>query len=83
MDLDTIASLNREWGSGVHLITVGEEIKIPNQDGIFLVVEGSLEATCAGKNASPRSRFTGKPGIQGVVQGVYGALLSGGSAYRY
>ncbi len=36
LDLDTIASLNREWGSGVHQVRVGEEIRIPNQDGIFL-----------------------------------------------
>jgi len=49
MDLDTIASLNREWGSGVHLITVGEELKIPNQDGIYVDVEESLEATCGEK----------------------------------
>ena len=47
MDLDTIASLNREWGSGVHLIQVGEELKIPNQDGIFLPVNGSLEEICS------------------------------------
>ena len=49
MDLDTVASLNREWGSGVHLISIGEEIKIPNQDGIYLKIEGSLETLCREK----------------------------------
>jgi murein DD-endopeptidase MepM/ murein hydrolase activator NlpD len=49
MDLDTIASLNREWGSGVHMISVGEELQIPNQDGIFVSVGSSLEASCSEK----------------------------------
>lgn len=49
LDLDTIASLNRQWGSGVHLVRVGEEILVPNQDGIHLTVEGSLEKLCAAK----------------------------------
>ena len=51
LDLDTIASLNREWGSGVHQVRVGETIKIPNQDGIFIrLPKGQeLEALCAGK----------------------------------
>ncbi len=53
MDLDTVASLNREWGSGVHLITIGEEIKIPNQDGIYIRLEKSLEETCARNSIPP------------------------------
>jgi len=47
VDLDTIASLNREWGSGVHLVRIGEEIKVPNQDGIFIEIRTSLEDLCA------------------------------------
>jgi murein DD-endopeptidase MepM/ murein hydrolase activator NlpD len=42
LDLDTVASLNRHWGSGVHLVQVGEEIQIPNQDGIYLPAEADL-----------------------------------------
>ncbi len=53
MDLDTIASMNREWGSGVHLISVGEEIKIPNQDGIYISIKNSLEDTCKDKDIPP------------------------------
>ena len=47
MDLDTIASLNREWGSGVHLIRIGEAIKIPNQDGIYIKIEEDLDVLCS------------------------------------
>jgi murein DD-endopeptidase MepM/ murein hydrolase activator NlpD len=49
LDLDTVASLNRRWGSGVHLVRVGEKVLVPNQDGIFLAVEGSLEKSCAAR----------------------------------
>ncbi|UCF97674.1 MAG: peptidoglycan DD-metalloendopeptidase family protein [Spirochaetaceae bacterium] len=49
MDLDTIASLNREWGSGVHLVQIGEAIKIPNQDGIYIEIEEDLDALCEEK----------------------------------
>jgi murein DD-endopeptidase MepM/ murein hydrolase activator NlpD len=49
MDLDTIASLNREWGSGVHLIQIGEAIKIPNQDGIYIEIDRDLDALCQEK----------------------------------
>jgi murein DD-endopeptidase MepM/ murein hydrolase activator NlpD len=49
MDLDTIASLNREWGSGVHLIQIDEAIKIPNQDGIYIELQDDLDALCEEK----------------------------------
>jgi len=49
MDLDTIASLNREWGSGVHLIQIGEAIKIPNQDGIYIEIDKDLDLLCEEK----------------------------------
>jgi murein DD-endopeptidase MepM/ murein hydrolase activator NlpD len=49
LDLDTIASLNRHWGSGVHLVRVGEEILVPNQDGIYLPAEADLSKMAAGK----------------------------------
>jgi len=46
LDLDTVASLNRQWGSGVHLVRVGEEILVPNQDGIYLPAEADLAGMC-------------------------------------
>jgi murein DD-endopeptidase MepM/ murein hydrolase activator NlpD len=49
LDLDTVASINREWGRGVHLLRVGEAIKIPNQNGIFLRAGPDLEGLCSEK----------------------------------
>ena len=49
LDLDTVASLNRHWGSGVHLVQVGEEIQIPNQDGIYLPAEADLAKMASGR----------------------------------
>jgi murein DD-endopeptidase MepM/ murein hydrolase activator NlpD len=46
MDPDTVSSLNRVEGRGVHNITVGEDIRIPNQDGIYITVAGNLDALC-------------------------------------
>jgi len=49
LDLDTVASLNRHWGSGVHLVRVGEEILVPNQDGIYLPAEADLSKMASGR----------------------------------
>ncbi len=46
LDPDTVSSLNRVEGRGVHNITVGEDIRVPNQDGIFVTVNGNLDALC-------------------------------------
>lgn len=46
LDLDTVASINREWGKGVHLVRVGEAIRIPNQNGIFIRVGDEFERLC-------------------------------------
>lgn len=58
MDLDTIASLNREWGSGVHLIQIGEAIKIPNQDGIYIEIQDDLDTLCEEKGVPVEVVFT-------------------------
>jgi len=78
LDLDTIASLNREWGSGVHLVSIDEEIKIPNQDGIFLSLQGEIDQFCAQKNVLAEavllvnhvSREQIKPGMELFLPGV-------------
>ena len=31
--------MNRDYGSGVHIVGIGEPLLIPNQDGLFLKVE--------------------------------------------
>jgi murein DD-endopeptidase MepM/ murein hydrolase activator NlpD len=46
LDPDTVSSLNRSEGRGVHSLTVGEDISIPNQDGIFVAVDGNLDELC-------------------------------------
>jgi murein DD-endopeptidase MepM/ murein hydrolase activator NlpD len=43
LELDTLSSLNRPGGKGVHNLIVGEGIKIPNQDGIYLAVNANLQ----------------------------------------
>jgi murein DD-endopeptidase MepM/ murein hydrolase activator NlpD len=58
MDLDTIASLNREWGSGVHLVQIGEAIKVPNQDGIYIQIDDDLEALCEQKGVPVEVVYT-------------------------
>lgn len=78
LDLDTIASLNREWGSGVHLVSIGEEIKIPNQNGIFLSLQGEIDQFCAQKGVlaeavllvNHMSREEIKPGMELFLPGV-------------
>jgi LysM repeat protein len=46
MNLDTISSMNRVSGRGVHTVIVGETLKIPSQDGIVLTVSGDFDALC-------------------------------------
>jgi murein DD-endopeptidase MepM/ murein hydrolase activator NlpD len=46
LNVDTISSLNRVDGRGVHNLIVGELLKVPSQDGIFLTFGGDLEAMC-------------------------------------
>ena len=43
LELDTVSSLNRVMGNGVHVVSVGERLKIPNQNGIYLPLNGTLE----------------------------------------
>ncbi len=50
---DTISSLNRNEGRGVHNLTVGEQIRIPTQDGIFVTLDSDFDALCKKKGVSP------------------------------
>ena len=53
MNPDTISSLNRVEGRGVHNLTVGEKIRIPTQDGIFMTLDSDFDALCRKKGVSP------------------------------
>jgi murein DD-endopeptidase MepM/ murein hydrolase activator NlpD len=53
LDVDTISSMNRVEGRGVHNVTVGEILKVPSQNGIYLPLEGEFDAQCRKYNLSP------------------------------
>jgi len=53
MNPDTISSLNRSNGRGVHNVVVGERILVPNQDGIRLGVRGNLDELCRQHDLDP------------------------------
>jgi murein DD-endopeptidase MepM/ murein hydrolase activator NlpD len=53
MNPDTISSLNRSDGRGVHNLSVGEQIQIPTQDGIFVTLDSDFDALCRKKGVSP------------------------------
>jgi murein DD-endopeptidase MepM/ murein hydrolase activator NlpD len=53
MNPDTVSSLNRSNGRGVHNVVVGERILVPNQDGIPLVVRGNLDELCQQHDLDP------------------------------
>jgi murein DD-endopeptidase MepM/ murein hydrolase activator NlpD len=53
MNPDTISSLNRSNGRGVHNVVVGERIVVPNQDGIQLLVRGNLDELCGQHDVDP------------------------------
>ncbi len=78
---DTISTFNRPEGRGVHNVTVGELLKIPSQDGMYLAVTGDFEEMCRkykvapedvlAANSLPRSAVTRGmqlffPGVQHV-----------------
>jgi murein DD-endopeptidase MepM/ murein hydrolase activator NlpD len=46
MEVDTISTFNRIEGRGVHNLTVGELVKIPSQDGIYLDLTGDFDEMC-------------------------------------
>jgi murein DD-endopeptidase MepM/ murein hydrolase activator NlpD len=53
MNPDTISSLNRSNGRGVHNVVVGERILVPDQDGIPLAVRGNLDELCRQHDLDP------------------------------
>jgi murein DD-endopeptidase MepM/ murein hydrolase activator NlpD len=53
MDIDTISSMNRVEGRGVHNVTVGEVLKVPSQNGIPLTVAADFDAQCKSYGVSP------------------------------
>ena len=78
MDIDTISSMNRVEGRGVHNVTVGELLKIPSQNGITLAIAADFDAQCRTYGVSPEdilaanslSRADVSPGMRLFFPGV-------------
>jgi murein DD-endopeptidase MepM/ murein hydrolase activator NlpD len=78
LSTDTISTFNRPEGRGVHTVTVGEEIRIPSQDGIYLTLNGDFDEICRKNKVAPEdvlaanslSRGALVPGMQLFFPGV-------------
>ena len=81
LTLDTLSSLNRDAGSGVHNVAIGEVFSIPNQDGLFLDVENRdhLETVAGDHGLSGSDVLAANPGID--VQSVSGSLFFPGAQH--
>jgi murein DD-endopeptidase MepM/ murein hydrolase activator NlpD len=53
MNVDTISSMNRVAGRGVHNVTVGETLKIPSQNGITMAAAADFDEQCRLKDVIP------------------------------
>jgi murein DD-endopeptidase MepM/ murein hydrolase activator NlpD len=68
---DTISTLNRPEGRGVHTVTVGEQVKIPSQDGINLALKGDFDELCRQNKVSPEEVLTANSLTrEGLAQGM-------------
>jgi murein DD-endopeptidase MepM/ murein hydrolase activator NlpD len=78
LSTDTISTFNRPEGRGVHTVTVGEEIKIPSQDGIYLTLRADFDEMCRKNRVVPEdvlaanslTRAALAPGMQLFFPGV-------------
>jgi murein DD-endopeptidase MepM/ murein hydrolase activator NlpD len=68
MNPDTISSLNRANGRGVHNVSVGERLLVPNQDGIRLAVRGNLDDLCRKYDLDPEEVLA----VNGVTRAALG-----------
>jgi murein DD-endopeptidase MepM/ murein hydrolase activator NlpD len=92
LNVDSISSLNRVDGRGVHNLTVGEMLKIPSQDGIYMLAADDFDSQCKKYSvaaedvlaANALSREDLKTGMQLFFPGVqhvgYAYALSTGVA---
>ncbi len=53
VSVDTLSSMNRVQGRGVHTIMVGEVLKVPSQDGIPVTLNGDFDKLCADNKVTP------------------------------
>ena len=71
LTLDTLSSLNRDAGSGVHNVKIGEVFTIPNQDGLYLKVESRdhLETVAGDHGLAGSDVLAANPGDAQLVSG--------------
>ncbi|MCY4376604.1 MAG: M23 family metallopeptidase [Spirochaetaceae bacterium] len=71
LTLDTLSSLNRDAGSGVHNVKIGEVFTIPNQDGLYLTVESRdhLETVAGDHGLAGSDVLAANPGDAQSVSG--------------
>jgi len=81
LTLDTLSSLNRDAGSGVHNVAIGEVFSIPNQDGLFKEVESRdhLETEASSYGLSGSDVLAANPGVD--AQSVSGELFFPGAQH--
>lgn len=81
LTLDTLSSLNRDAGSGVHNVAIGEVFFIPNQDGLFIEVESrdQLETEAGSYGLSGSDVLAANPGAD--AQSVTGELFFPGAQH--
>ncbi len=53
VSLDTLSSMNRVEGRGVHNVRVGELLTVPSQDGIRATLTGDFDAFCEKNRVQP------------------------------
>ena len=67
---DTISTFNRPEGRGVHTVTVGEQLRVPSQDGIYFTLTGDFDELCRKNKVSPEEVLTANSLTrEGLVQG--------------
>jgi murein DD-endopeptidase MepM/ murein hydrolase activator NlpD len=53
LDVDTLSSMNRVAGRGVHNVTVGETLRIPSQNGITMAAAADFDEQCRKNGVFP------------------------------
>jgi murein DD-endopeptidase MepM/ murein hydrolase activator NlpD len=77
MNPDTISSLNRSSGRGVHNVVVGERILVPNQDGIPLAVRANLDELCRKYDLDPAEVLAVNGRTRGELSGAVTLFFPG------
>jgi murein DD-endopeptidase MepM/ murein hydrolase activator NlpD len=68
---DSLSTFNRPEGRGVHTVTVGEQLRIPSQDGIYLTLTGDFDELCRKNKIAPEEVLTANAVTrEGLAKGI-------------